>query len=466
MASSELVEPIFKLCNILSKLSSKLKVSNELMGVFYGAYCASALNANTFDALVFYDLLKTKLVKWDDNYPNKPENLKEKSLNDIYTPKLKEKELELYDGELDLQNAKFIGFNSFGSKQCKKPSELPVFDTIQSIFDLLTNTIYISNKFYKWKSRRMQFGNSDLNISGPFKEDTPIKDIDALQSVTTLLKKIGIEKNITIGQLAEISDSKGGGDYLFVGINSSNQKNTNKSEEDSDTEYDIIDSKGFGYWSSIEKDNYAVFSNQVFEKTEGLINASVKMYKDIGQADTAASTMMVNFTRSKRPLDEEDDDKSKKQEEADADRQAKLDEASEKISEIYERFDIRYFKIISNQANGDPLRPISLNVKNGKIREVQALEKYSFSSNYSSAGKLKSSSKTVLGIDLPINYDITLNSISLNLSGDGVTTTISQSTSKLLPIDDSMVIDSGMKAQLMTAISRRMSAGQRNALRL
>ena len=79
---------------------------------------------------------------------------------------------------------------------------------------------------------------------------------------------------------------------------------------------------------------------------------------------------------------------------------------------------------------------------------------------------LKSSSKTIYGLEVPSEFKVTTNSFSIKVASDGITTTIGESTLKLLPPDRQFMISLEMEAFGTPSINPRLKAAQRNFLGL
>ena len=255
-----------------------------------------------------------------------------------------------------------------------------------------------------------------------------------------------------LSDLFGTSDSSGiGGSYGFVGVVKGNQRlSANKPKKDFD--YEDINDENFVYIKNPHtNENFFGFSLKFEASVDHLIKQS---------------TLKAYYTRVRQPTDEEETDESREKEEARSRRQASLDAAAEKLAEIAERFDIRYFNVKTNGASGDPLCPISLDTKNGKISDIKALEAANFSARQSNSQRNATSSRTIVGISLPSVFDITLSGLSLKLGSSGVTTTIQNSTVKLLKPDEQLLINDGQRAALATRSNVNFSAKQKNFLGL
>ena len=203
-------------------------------------------------------------------------------------------------------------------------------------------------------------------------------------------------------------------------------------------------------------------SNELKSKVKILANESAKAFNNMDKDASGSQTARAYYTRSQRPTDEAEGLKSREDEEAEADRQAGLDSNAQRIAELAERFDIRYYSLNTNGANGSPLNPITLYVKNGKIAEIKALQNSSISSRMSNRYPPSQSSRTIVGLSIPEVFSPTISGITLQLSDSGVTTTIKESTVKMLRPEEQLIIDANMKALLSTRTNSAFTARQKD----
>lgn len=454
------------------------KIDLSLMKLFYGLYLSGRFDSFVFDAIAHYATYKkgSKIV-WGDNWENADRLHGAKSGGfDIVSGGINEDKLRKAhkeNSEFDLDTGTFVSFtkkvnNITQQGRLENPSRNKIFQNIKSFFDLICNSIYVSNKFSRYKARRMQWGSSDMSISGPFDiTATKVSEVDGLQSLQSALELNGFgDKNLN--DLFGKSDSSGtGGDYGFVGVVNGNQRQSaGKKKEDFD--YEIVNDKNFIFFKNqFTGENFFAFSKKFADTVGSLIDKSATMFNNIsGLSKDAPNSLKAYYTRVKKPTDEEETDESREDEEAEARRQAGLDAAAEKLSEIAERFDIKYFNVKTNGASGDPLSPITLDTKDGKIADIKALEVANFSARQSNTQTNKTSSRTIVGLSLPTNFSITLSGLSIKLGSSGVTTTIQESTVKLLKPDEQLLINSNQRASLATNSNVKFSAKQKNFLGL
>lgn len=452
-----------------SKLLSKTDLDETLIKSFYGLFLSGNLQTNdVFDvmAIVLTQKFKDK-IKWgkfweDSDLVKEGELLSFEQVSaSTASRKYLEKAFKKKKSALDLQEAKFI-LLSKPTKVAKRPSGLEVNALIKDSFDVFFNSIYVTKRIGRFKAKRMQWGSSPMNISGPHLLTTgkgaEIKDVDQLQSVHNLLVRMG-KGDLDLNSLF---DSTGDGEYGFIGTVSNNQKQMGDSEEQ-DVDYSKINQDKYEFFevpTSAKK--FLAVSQELIDDIEKLFTASVRLYKEASEkkSENTVGSMKAYYTRAKRPTDEPETEETKKEEEARSERIAGLTAIQQSLDEVGERFDIKYFNLKTNGASGEPTSPVNLDVKNGKISDILALES---SNAYSRQPRSsQTSSRTIVGLSLPNSFKITLSSISVSLSGSGVTTTIQESTKNLLPIDDSLIIDANSKAIVTKNFYGKFKANQKN----
>jgi len=326
---------------------------------------------------------------------------------------------------------------------------------------LLHNKVFVSNYYLQYTARRINWTGSEMSISGPYEKGTMISDIEALADVFTALKSIG-GSDISLNKLMQFAGSEGTGDYGFVGIKSGSSKAANGADKE-ELDYSLFTPSNYQFTRN-KLSEYLAVTVELHKKIRSLANASAVLFKN--QDKDGSQTARAYFTRSKRPTDELETDKTRREEEAAASRQARLDAISAKLSELFERFDIKYYDLKTNGASGNPLNPITLDLKNGKIADIKALAASNFSASQSNRFPPSESSRTIVGISLPSTFKPTISGITLEFGSSGVTTTIKESTVKLLKPDEQLIIDANMNAVLTTSNSVKFTANQRNFLGL
>ena len=460
-------------------MSQFFKFDESLLGLFYGLYLSGKFDAFTFDALAHYATFidKNNNVEWGDNWGNSDQIRDGKTCGwgtSIAGTTVRKYMEDQWDGDFNLKTGTYVTFRKSvdgvtEGGRLTNPSRNKIFGNLKDFFDLISSSIYVSNKFSQYKARRMQWGSSDMSISGPFDiHDKDISEVDGLQTLYSVLELNGFG-NKKLNDIFAKSDSSGtGGNHGFVGIIKGNQRlAAGNSKKDFD--YEAVNDENFIFIKNPHtNENFFGFSNKFKNSVDNLITKSVGMYQKIKASESrdAPNTSKAYYTRVRQPTDEEGTEEDRKQEEARNRRQAGLDAAAEKLSEVAERFDIRYFNVKTNGASGDPLVPITLDTKNGKISDIKALEAANFSARQSSSQKTATSSRTIVGISLPDVFSVTLSGLTLKLGSSGVTTTIQESTMKLLKPDEQLIINDGQRAALATSFNTNFSAKQKNFLGL
>ena len=454
-----------------SEIVNSSDVDLSLYRTFYGLYLAGRLSGDVFDA---FAVLATKefgdKINWG-KYWEDSSNIKEKEFVDfknVIQSESSRKAIKKANekSKFNFEEGKFIELKGT-SKDAVRPSKSEIHGIISDGLSLMFNSIYVSKRIGRFKAKRMQWGSSAMSISGPHVLTSgsvkKIKEVDQLQSLESVLERIG-QGGKDLNQLFLNAD--GVGAYGFLGVVQGNEKQIGDREK-KDIDYELFNEENFIFIKSpVNNKSFLGVSEKLKSKVKELVTASIGMLKESleGNSKSSVKTMKAYYTRSKRPTDEEETEETKQQEEAEARRQAGLDSLAERLDEIGERFDIRYFSLKTNGASGHPTSPVNLDVKNGKISDILALET---SNSYSRQPRSsQTSSRTIVGLSLPTQFKITLSSVSVSLGGSGVTTTISESTKNLLPLDDSLIIDGNSKASVSKNFYGKFSSPQRNLLRL
>lgn len=471
-----------------------LGISESLYAVFYGAFLAGKLDADSFDVIAYvatHFVAKGRPLKldWGEDWPDADEVPGGSMLEWEKVAGLNETARLMDDAnqsDFNLKKGKYLRLRNVNNgKPPQKPSKSKAYILINDVFNVITNSIYCSNKMRAYRAKRTQWNNSDMNISGPFRLEQPdpeegeqkaddvlIKDVDALQDLLSFIERHkkgnGVADAEKLKFLFEKSNASGGGSYGFIGRVSNNQKHlVGRGKEELD--YDLLNDKNYQFIQNPQTNTtYLGISENLEKKIEELIIASQNIWNDMmeGGHESTPNTMKAFFTRSKTPTDLLDSEESRKDEEAKARRQDNLDALAEKIQEVSERFDIRYYSLKSNGASGNSLFPISLDLKDGTISDILSLEASNVSTRASRGQNLQNSSRTIVGLSIPTSFNITLSGISIKLGSAGVTTTINESTLKLLPPNEQIIIDSNSKSNRSLSPLNRLKASQKNFLGL
>jgi hypothetical protein len=437
----------------------KSPIKTETLELFYGAHVSKALNESTFNAIVYYKLSKGEKIDFGNYYTSEIDEPELKTWSKVYPVALaRTNALKAYKGPFNLETGKFLKINQ-GSKKIENPSDSQAFKIIASLFEILDNTVYVSNKYSEWKALRMQFTSGDGNVSGPYSMDTSLEECDGLQSIHNFFQAVGDENFDTLEDVFNQSKSTGDLTHGFVAVKPLGNSTSGKS--DITNQYTLFSEKNFIIYETPFKTTYAAFSPELWSAIDKAIESSKKAYKD-REDDKPTKSLKQVYTRLKRPVNEYKDRDSQ---EASDDREAERTEDDQKVFELLDKVDFIKSNLQLNGSTGHPTQPVQLEVKTGKPLEIEALKRSSFSSSYSSQQKYKASSRTVVGIEIP-SFKITLTSLSFKVGAEGITTTISESTVKLLDMDQEVIKSDGQKAIVQKALSDRLSARQRNAMRL
>jgi len=448
----------------------KLLVNESILKLYYTMYLAGALNEENFDIM---GIVATKFssetgidIEWQKEDWNGASSMEDARSGgvELLTSISRHKQKLQKGGDMDLDDAEFIQLKDKATGQkIERPSQGNAFRYIKALFDVLHNTIYVSNYYRQYSARRTNWAGSEMTISGPFDTFDQFSDIEALASADTVWKSLGwFDGNLN--ELMKASGSKGGGSYGFVGVINGANKATYGMKK-ADIDFELFNSNEYRFEANGVSE-YLGVSKALKSQIIKLARKSAEFYNAQNKEKQAPQTARAYFTRSKRPTDEVETDKTRAQEKNDADRQAGLDAAAQKISELAERFDTRYYSVQDNGSSGDSYRPITLDIKKGKIADIIALENSSLSALQSIPRPQIQSSRTILGISLPGDFKPTISAITLELGDSGATTTINESSVKLLRPSEQLIIDRNQKASLTAIKNNNFTAIQKNYLGL
>ena len=406
------------------------------------------------------------------------------------------------------------GNESVQASNVIQPSNLKLMEALGAYFETLHKSFFVSPTYTFKQAERRDFDSGDLQVKGPFKKKSKLVDIEDLSFMRPLLERLDGGEDITIEQLLIkadlqrnpeiiLGDTYRSGftkDYIFIGLKDKPVINIKFNEGNNQVlKFDFLNEKtvdmffepanrsdsyiGYKYnvnyltatGSSVEVGMKQALSSalilskslynkkspvtDIVEEEEGGVTAGGSLRGTTPVIPRPDDVIRVNYTLKTRS---EIDAEASGEEEAEEDRPTNTD-SEEDVSNDFEQ---KYFNIINNGADGDPLHPADLISKNGFIGEVKAAEANAYKIGQMPQQPLKSSSRTIYGLEIPTaeEYDITLSSLSLSLAGgEGVTTTIGESTVDLIPVDEQFVIsDFYNKATNLRSTSPRTTAGQRN----
>ncbi len=379
-----------------------------------------------------------------------------------------------------------------------KPSETKLYSFLKAFF-AVAGGIYISNGYSKYKALRMQFSNTNnVTIAGPYKGDEFIQDIDELSIINDYMTQLEIPaeqrtiKNLKEWTLGASVAQKGGSlrSYYFIGLKTIaklERKNIPKEEQADDTpRAKLIDfsqlADGVEYLQDPLKQHTLYiggpdvgderFYMGIFEMMK---QSKINYELAVGEALPAKkrNKLRLEYTRSKTRVN-----KLSEEGESDEDDEiAESGDSSQKESDLADRYDLRTYTV--NAPPYDLLNNLSLAASSGSTVEIKILK--GLRSDFTSPKDTpRSSSRTLYGLHSPFiavkntampsgiswEYSPLINSVSITVGVGGIQTTINESSIKLIPPSQNVLMNRGMEALTPQPTQGRMSATQRNALKL
>ncbi len=447
----------------ISNVINKLKVTENLLKLYYTMWIAGAYNKDNFDVLGIIATKNNQTLSWKDEEWDNGNSIKNSRSGDISVLLKSSRMIDTLDkdGSMNLRGAKYIALSNKDSNvKIERPSQGKAFSRIDLVLKLLHNTVYVSNYYAQYIARRTNWSGSEMSISGPFPVDTEIKEIEAFADIYSALEG---SDDITLKNVMEYAGSSGNGDYGFVGILNGGNRAIRGSKLE-DFNFDLFNNGQYRYVPAIGE--HLGYTKELSDKIANIVNTSPAIFNDQDDKQKGPQTAKAYFTRSKRPTDELAGDKSRGDEEKESEDKSGLDERAAKLAELAERYDIRYYNVKDNGSTGNIYSPIRLDIKNGKIAEIKALENSQLSTIQSNKNPTAQSSRTLIGLRLPSKFLPTISGISVKLGGSGVTTTIEESTVKILRPDEQLIIDKNLNTMLTTRNQTNFRASQKNFLGL
>jgi len=369
------------------------------------------------------------------------------------------------------------------------PSKTKLY-TFLKLYFKLGGAIYISNGYSQYKSERMDFSNSSgTTILGPFHKDTRIDAISELSDINALLEFMGIE-NALISDFAnavQTSDDKKRKvvtvhDFHFIGFRAIKKLEREPKKLDGadnvvggePVDYDLFtdyieivefpNKRGKRYIGGptnvgdgefIQRD-FNPLGLSLIKNVRKIIKKSSVNYR---QSTRKKKFLKATYVRSKTRVNK-DNEEGEEQEDDDI---AASSENDQKISDLFDRFDLKFNSYESpNYSNLNKLTLSSLSGSTPEmklLREVRGVYRNTFD-------KPSSSSRTLYGLHIP-NFEPTMNSISISVGSNGIQTTINESTIKLIPPDQQFLVTEGQEALTpKSTMPRSFTSSQRNLLGL
>ena len=375
------------------------------------------------------------------------------------------------------------GAGGVGTKKfiMPKPSSKKIHAVLTTFFSI-AGGFYTTNGYSKYKVERMQFDNtSDLSIIGPFKGDQNIKDIDELSNVNDFADQLNIdEDDRLVVELAKWTDNcvlganDGKDAYFFLGLRNLpklERKNV-PVKEGEPPQAQLVD---FAPLENVELFQHPRRKHALFvggpdfgdnDFSEAIVNimkqSKINFEAAIGENEPdgeKTNTLKLTYTRSKTRVNTVDEEKDEKEEDDD---EARKGDSAQKESELADRYDLRSYHVEAPPYN--ILNNLSLGGSSGSTMEMSVM--MNLRGEYKDGvDKPKTSTRTLYGLHIP-DFSPTMNSVSVKIGGDGIQTTVSESTIKLIPPSQGVLMNRGMEAVTAQQIRNPFSAQQRNALRV
>ena len=418
-----------------SKKSISGKELSVLFSFFYSEYAKKPEN---FDKLIYLFYHYYPDFSLSPIYEDTPFELgKSKTLAKIVGDKnLKEHTAEIRHFFIK-DGAEYLSLmTNDGKSVMKNPSGSTAY-SIASLYFKYFSTLFISNGYSDAYREPLTFIGSNASVSGPFRTSISIKDIEELADIANFLANCGYTVP-TVGELAREAGSRLGDNYWIA------QTKGSLAAQDEDP---------FEFLKEIQL-GYAHHSHSYMA-----LNPSVEK----GAITAAAMSSMLAYESAKNNLKPYILVAAIRVYDKDAETEATGGGGA--LSE--EEVDLPAYEIASvsvQSQNVDDFSKSELKSYSGNSQDVNLL-KSSFLKLVGNSYELKSSSVTYYKYNVPSIIDISIDSISLSIASDGITTTITKSNKAYLPPDQSLILSEGIATNVSNS-SKRMTAGVKNFLKL
>ena len=380
-----------------------------------------------------------------------------------------------------------------------KPSQSDLYQFLKIYFQI-AGGVYVSHGYSENRARRMGFENADnITVGGPFHKDDLIRNLPQLAQLHNFFQILGIGENATVGDLADLTnkEAKTVNDFHFVAIRNlpklgmrAEQQRANQGQRafgpdkpanfeplgtrieiyDKPTSFNGITRYVGGPLMDVEFQAIQGGRKRIFVKyLVDLIIKSIKAYKQSAkllknvkkgvdvpeQQDRSMVVGYVLHLEEIHPEDETDEDRDERI----AGNDAAGNPARQERLDYHNRFDHRFYDIVAPK-KGKLVRP-TLSAASGNTKEMKVLRTMKGESQTASGSNLRTSSKTIYGLHIPV-FTPTLSSVSISVGQGGIQTTIGESTVKILPPDQQFLIGLGVEAMVSTMTDSRFGAHQRN----
>ena len=348
-----------------------------------------------------------------------------------------------------------------------------LYEFFKLFFDF-AGGFFCSNGYTKYKAERMSFQNTNnATVMGPYKGSDKIVNIEELNDLCTLIKRYGNVpvKTVTIRDIwNKTKDQAVGGsvnNYFFIG-----RRPWSKLFYDSEDNEPIpfknmlnsmeITSLGTGTGEMFIGGSDDVFNDAALRKHIAFVaRDSINKFENATTGKFGKKSLRLTYIRSKTPVNDYGEEGQEKKD----NQLSGSSEANQKIAELFDRYDLKNYIIDAPKTN--KYVPLNLSSASGSTTEMKALRGEANKDYLNILNTpLRSSQKSIYGLEIPSTFSLTINSFSISIGKDGITTTIGESSLKLIPPDKEFTITNGMEAIGRPLVNRRLRAAQRNYLGL
>jgi len=406
-------------------------LSKSDVGLFF-LYFISKFNSNTdsFDALTYAGLL-SKLFKGGESYPYTLQKSNKQTLKQIVGEDNLQVNQQQTRGYGIADDASYYALRSENDLTPPKPSSHEFYSILKTYF-AVHGRVYISKGYGARTSKNMQFTGGNVQTSGPYFATDTIEVVPELAELSKLYTITGKRKP-TFREIARASGNNSNLNNFFIAFTPAILDN------------DVVEKinfleKVYVSWTYNNTQYLAIDPSISLDTiTDGLNDSFIqwtRMQERYKKFITIAATKVNNQDITQNDGDDDRNDP------------------------VYED---AYYKVkcesVTNFSKSE-LKTFSGTVQDAKILSNKFAE--SFGIGYD----LKSSSTTYYRFYIPETIDISIDSISIGIASDGITSTITKSNKNYLPPDQSSFLSEGTHSFTAPVLSKLMSAGVRNFLKL
>ena len=370
-------------------------------------------------------------------------------------------------------------------KPLPKPSGTKLREMMAAYF-AVAGGIFISNGYSKYKVERMQFTNTNnITIFGPLSEDKNIADVDELAELNDLLDHLGVPKEKRkVGEMQQFTNNEAeksdaiGESFFFLAIRNIpklekknvEEKKAKAEKTDKAIDFDPVFNK-LEFFQHPRRNSLWYLGGPTLQNGKNIFLSVLEIARqsainyEVAMAENVNKRLKLEYTRSKTRVNKVDEEEEEKDRADKEDRDiAKGDANSQKMSDLADRFDLKSYTLEAPTAP-NILNHLSLATHNGSMAEIQVLK--DLRGEYrEQSDRPSSSSRTLYGLHIP-SFKATMNSVSVSIGPQGITTTISESSIKLIPPDPELLMNQGMEAMNSKSnVPSTYNATQRNRLKL